>query len=204
MNYTTLATPEIIKKVTDAFAARNVTVHVVNTKAEALEAIKTLIPAGSEVMSGGSTTLNQIGYIDYLKEGNHGWKNVKDAIMAETDPVKQTELRQRSVLAPYFLGSVHAITEDGQAVVASASGSQIPSYAYTSDNVIWVAGTQKIVPTLADAMKRVETHVFPLEDARMKEAMGFGSVIGMWWIFEKSIMPNRKFHLILVNEELGF
>ncbi len=204
MNYTTLATPEIIKKVTDACAGRNITVHVVDTKADALETIKKLIPSGSDVMSGGSTTLNQIGYIDYVKDGAHEWNNVKEKILAETDPIKQNELRQRSVLAPYFLGSVHAITEDGQAVVVSGSGSQIPSYAFTSDNVIWVAGTQKIVPTLADAFKRVTDFVLPLEDARMKEAMGFGSSIAMWWIFEKSVLPHRKFHLILVNEVLGY
>ena len=204
MNYTTLATPETIQKVTEALTARNVSVRVVNTKAEALEAIKNLIPEGSEVMSGGSETLNEIGYVEYLKSGNHGWHNVKDAIFAETDPIKQSELRQKSVHAPYFLGSVHAITEDGQVVVASGSGSQIPSYAYTSDNVIWVTGTQKIVPTLADAFTRITEYVLPLEDARMKKAMGFGSAISMWWIFEKTIMPNRKFHLIFVNEELGY
>ena len=204
MDYTKLAETETVKKVSEAFAARNVKVHFVNTKEEALEMVKGLIPAGSEVMNGSSTTLDQIGFVDYLKSGTHGWKNLKEEIVAEKDPAKQNELRQKSVLSKYFLGSVHAITEDGQAVVASASGSQIPSYAFTSDNVIWVAGTEKIVPTLDAAFKRVTDHVFPLEDARMKKAMGFNSTIGMWWIFEKSILPNRTFNLILVNENLGF
>lgn len=204
MNFNTLASEETISKTIDAITKRNVTVHRAKTKADALELIKTLIPAQSPVMSGSSTTLNEIGFTDLMISGNHSWKNVKADIVAETDPAKQTELRQRSVLAPYFLGSVHALTEDGQALVASASGSQIPSYAYTSDNVIWVAGTQKIVPTLAEAMKRVTDYVFPLEDDRMQKAMGFGSTIAMWWVFEKSILPNRKYHLILVDEVLGF
>lgn len=204
MTYDTIPSAEVIEKTIVAVGARNVSVHLVETKAEALEKVKSLIPDGAEVMTGSSTTLQQIGFVDLLKSGNHSWKNLKEVIVAEKDPAKQTELRKLSVSADYFLGSVHAITEDGQTVTASASGSQLPSYVFTSDNVIWVAGAQKIVPTLESAFARIHDYVYPLEDARMKSVGMGGSVIAKMFIFEREVMPNRHVHLVLVKEVLGF
>lgn len=204
MDYTKISSDEVTEKVVASLRARNINTVVVNTKEEALEKIKELIPVGGSVMNGSSATLNEIGFVDYLKDGQHGWDNVHADILKEKDKDKQTRLRKESVLADYFLGSVHAITEDGQLVIASASGSQIPSYAFTSDNVIWVAGTQKIVPTLDAAMARIRDHVVPLEDARMKSASYPGTVWARTLIIENEIMPNRHLTIILVKEKLGF
>ena len=205
MTYDTLATEESIQKATAALTDRGITVHLVGTKEEALEKVRGLIPEGAEVMTASSTTLDQIGFVDLLKSGTHPWKNLKDAIVAEKDPAKQAELRKQSVLSNYFLGSVHAIAESGQTVTASASGSQIPSYVFTSPNVIWVAGTQKIVPTLEDALDRVRDYVYPLEDKRMKDAGQGGSVLSKMLIFEREpAFMKRAIHLIFVKEALGF
>ncbi len=204
MEYDILPPADIIEKTVASFTPRGVSVYLVNTKEEALEKVKSLIPDGAEVMTGSSTTLQQIGFVDLLKSGAHPWKNLKEAIVAEKDPSRQTKLRKLSVSSEYFLGSVHAITEAGQTVVASASGSQIPSYAFTSDNVIWVAGAHKIVPTLEAAFARIRDYIYPLEDARMKSVSGGGSTIAKMLIFEKEIMPNRHIHLVLVKEVLGF
>ncbi len=204
MTYDQLASPEVVQETISALKERNVEALLVNTKEEALEKIKEMIPAGASVMTGGSTTLNEIGFSDLLVSKNHSWKNLKDEIVAETDPDKQNELRKQSVLADYFLGSVHAVTKDGEVLVESASGSQIPSYAFTSPNVIWVVGAQKIVGDLNAAFDRVKTYVFPLEDQRMKSTGAQGSIIGRWLVFEREIMPSRKVTLIFVNEKLGF
>jgi L-lactate utilization protein LutC len=169
-----------------------------------LEAVKKLLPDGAEVMTGGSTTLDQIGFVDILKTGEHPWQSFKDKIFAEKDPAKQGRLRQESCLAEYFLGSIHAVTEDGEILVASYSGSQLPSYIFTSNNVIWVVGAQKIVPNFDEAMKRIKEYVLPLEDARMKSVGAPGSSIGKLLIFEKESLPFRKINLIFVNEVLGF
>jgi L-lactate utilization protein LutC len=204
MDYQTLPATEVMTKVATALQERNVTVHLVQNRSEALAKVQELIPAGGEMMTAGSTTLEQIGLVDLLKSGNHPWTNLKDAIMAEKDPAKQNELRKKSVTAAYFLGSVHALTEDGTMLVASATGSQLPGYAFSSDTVIWVVGAQKIVPDLETAFRRVREYVFPLEDERMKSVGYPGSTFGKWFIFEREIMPNRKVHLILVNEAVGF
>lgn len=203
MDYAELADQIKLDKTLAGLKSRNIQAQLVQNKAEALEAIKALIPAGAAVMNGSSTTLDQIGFVEFLKSDQHGWNNLKAAIVAETDPAKQNELRRQSALAQYFLGSVHAVTEAGELLIASASGSQLGPYAFTSENVIWVVGAQKIVPNLDEAFKRVREHVFPLEDARMKSTGAPGSVFGKWLIFEREIMP-RKIHLILVNEVLGF
>lgn len=203
MNYSDLADQATIEKTLNGLKSRNVQAEFVQTAAEAVEAIKKLIPDGASVMTGSSTTLNQIGFTDLLKDGQHPWNNLKNAIVAETDAAKQGELRRQSSLAQYFLGSVHAVTSEGELLIASATGSQLGPYAFTADNVIWVVGAQKIVPTLDEAFKRVREYVFPLEDARMKATGAPGSVFGKWLIFEREVMP-RKIHLILVNEVLGF
>lgn len=203
MNYSELADQANIDTTLENLKGRNIHPHFVQTKAEALATIQKLIPADSEVMTGSSMSLDQIGFIELLKSGTHPWNNLKAAIVNETDPAKQAELRRQSSLSQFFLGSVHALTTDGVALIASASGSQLPAYAFTSDNVIWVVGAQKLVPNLDEAFKRVREHVFPLEDARMKSTGAPGSVFGKWLIFEREVMP-RNVHLILVNEVLGF
>ena len=204
MTYDQLASLKAVQETINALKGRNIEALLVNTKEEALEKVKEMIPAGASVMTGSSATLNEIGFSDFLISKNHSWRNLKDEIVAEADPDKQNKLRKQSVLAGYFLGSVHAVAKDGKVLVASASGSQIPSYAFTSPNVIWVVGTQKIVGDLNEAFDRVKTYVFPLEDQRMKNVGAQGSVIARWLIFEREIVPSRKVTLIFINEKLGF
>ena len=156
-------------------------------------------------MTGSSTTLDQIGFTELLKSGTHPWKNLKEAIVTEKDPVKQAELRKQATFSPYWLGSVHAVTETGTVVTASASGSQLPAYAFSSPNLIWVVGTQKIVPTLDEALVRIREYTFPLEDARMKSVnMGGSNLAKMLIQTNEPAMMKRTIHLIFVNEIFGF
>lgn len=203
MKYTELASQSTVEKTMEALKGRNIHPQFVQNKSEALEAITKLIPEGISVTTGSSTTLNQIGFVDLLKSGKHPWNNLKAAIAHESDEAKKDELRRQSSLAQFTLGSIHALTEDGIAVIASASGSQLPAYAYTSDNVIWVVGTHKIVSTLDDAFSRVRDYVFPLENERMKSTGAPGTTFGKWLVFEREI-GKRQIHVILVNEVLGF
>jgi L-lactate utilization protein LutB len=205
MNYDTLASKDTIQKTMTALKERGHWPELVETRSDALQKIKELIPQGVSVMNGSSRTLEEIGFVDYLKEGKHGWNNLHEAILAETDPAKQAALRKQSVLSDYYLGSVHALTEAGEMLVASNSGSQLPHLAFTSQNLILVVGAQKIVPTLADAFDRLEKHVVPLEDERMQKAMGMGTYASKVLIINKEQpFMGRKSHIILVNEKLGF
>jgi L-lactate utilization protein LutC len=205
MTYNNLPTPETLTKTVEAVKERGINVIVVNTKEEALTKIRELIPNGAPVMTGGSTTLKQIGMDDVLVSGKHPWKNLKSEILAEKDPAKQSALRKQSTLSDYFLGSVNAITENGEMVIASGTGSQLPAYAFSSTNVIFVAGTQKIAANLDQALKRLHEYVVPLEDNRMKSMGMGGAMVGKIMIFEReAAFLHRKVTLILVNEVLGF
>lgn len=205
MDYTVCASRESVLKTVDALKKHNFDARVVDTKEEAFNQIKALIPAGASVNNGSSTTLSEIGLVDYLKTDQHGWNNLHEAALAKQDPSEQAALRNQTLFADYYLGSVHALSETGEMIIASASGSQLPPIAFTSPHLIFVIGTQKIVPTLEDGLKRVREHVFPLENARMQSVGMGGSVLSKILIFEQEPgFMNREVKVILVNEKLGF
>ncbi len=205
MDYTKLASKESIEKVISALKDHNFIPFEVETKKLALDKIKELIPQGVTVMTGASTTLDEIGFTDLLKSGQHKWHNLHEAILAETDQAKQAELRRQSVISDYYLGSVHALTETGQLLIASNTGSQLPHLAFTSPNIILVVGAQKIVPNLAEAFARLDQHVMALEDQRLRKVYGVGTSHSKTLILHKeNPMMGRKVHVIIVNEKLGF
>lgn len=206
MAYDTLPAPERVQRTVAAVNGRGINAELVQTKEDALERLKALIPPGCVVMTGASVTLQQIGFEEILISGDHPWRNFKADLLAEKDPVKQSAMRRQGTLAEYFLGSVNALAETGELVFASGSGSQLPAYAYSSRNVIWVAGAQKITPTLEDAMRRVREYVLPLEDQRQKSLGNqAGSRINRILIIEgEPAYLRRDVTLILVNEVLGF
>jgi hypothetical protein len=205
MNFSTVADAEVVAKTSAALTERGFVAHVVNTKEEALAKIKELIPAGASINNGSSVTLSQIGFVDYLKEGTHGWNNLHEAALTETDPAKQAQLRQEAVHSEYYLGSVHALTESGEAVIASATGSQLAPITFTSHNLILVVGAQKIVPTMEAALTRLREHVYPLEDERMKSVGMGGSVMAKILLLEREpAFMSRTVHFIVITEALGF
>ncbi len=205
MKFDTLANKETIATTISALKERGVDASVVSNKEAALETIKTLVPSGVSVMNGSSRTLEEIGFVEYLKSGAHGWNNLHEAVLNEKDPAKQGMLRKQSVLSDFYLGSAHAIAETGEMVFASNSGSQLPHLVFTSKNIILVVGAQKITPTLTDALARVREYVYPLEDQRAKDIGWGGSMISKLLIWEReNPKMGRKVHIIFVEEKLGF
>jgi len=205
MIYNAIPSDNNVSKTADALRERGMEVFIVNDRSEALEKIKSLISVGASVMNGSSRTLEEIGFIDYLKSGKHGWKNLHEEILAEKDPAKQMILRRQSVLSDYYLGSVHAVAQTGQLVIASNSGSQLPHIVFTSPNLIFVVGLQKLTPSLDAALSRVREYVLPLEDKRMKDVGMGGSAISKLLIFEREqAFMKRKVNIIFIKEKLGF
>ena len=116
-----------------------------------------------------------------------------------------TQLREMKEIGgqpDYALGSVHAITRDGTLVIASASGSQLASYAWGAANVIFVVGAQKLVPTLEAARERIYQHSLVLEDARAVAAYGQHSYVGK--ILEIGQELPGRIHVVLVRQPAGF
>jgi len=206
MDFAALPPLDRIERTVAAVNARGIHAEFVETKEAALDRLKSLIPEGCVVMTGASVTLQQIGFEAILISGKHPWRNFKADLLAEKDPVKQAAMRRQGTLAEFYLGSVNALAETGELVFASGSGSQLPAYAYSSRNVIWIAGAQRITPTLDDALRRIREYVLPLEDARMKSVgNAAGSRIGRILIIENEpAYLRRNLTLILVNQVLGF
>ncbi len=121
------------------------------------------------------------------------------------DPVKKAELRRQSALSDYYLGSVHAVTEGGELVFASNTGSQLPHIVFTSPNLILVVSTQKLVKDVPEAFKRIEEHIIPLEDVHMQQKYGSHTSWNKTVILNKeNPMMGRKVHVLLVEEKVGF
>jgi hypothetical protein len=191
--YVTVASDESINRTVEGLRARSFDSIVVETGLEAVDNLKKLIPAGASVMNGTSTTLEQIGFIEYLASGQHDWNNLHTVIIAEKDPAKQSLLRKQALASDYYLGSAHAVTEDGEILIASNTGSQLPNIAYGSQNVVLVVGAHKIVKDLPEAFDRLNTRVIPLEDQRMQKAYGMGTKHNKSLILHgESAFNNRK------------
>ncbi len=192
-----------LERTVEGLRKRNFNPVVVEDGAAALEHIRRMIPAGKEVMTGSSTTLEEIGFTPLLISGQHSWRNWKDIILTEKDKAKQAALRRQSVTANYFLGSVQAITESGLVVSVDATGSRNGGYVYPAEHVIWVSGTNKIVHDLNAASQRVYEHCVPLEDERQKKTGGKGTRIGKVVFYEYEMVPER-ITTILIKRNLGF
>jgi hypothetical protein len=177
-------------------------VEVLNTLEDASERVKEIIPEGSEVFTATSVTLNESGLTEHLNESEK-YISVRNKFMKLVDdPNQKVEMRRIGSGAEYSIGSVHAVTEDGQVVIASASGSQIPGYVYGATNVIWLVGAQKIVKDLDEAFERIEKHTLPLEDIRAQKAYGANSSLNKLLVYRKE--PAGRVTILLLNEAIGY
>jgi len=202
MAYDAVASDDQITTTEKALQDNGIAVTVVESGADAKKAVLGLLPKGAEVLTVTSQTVETIGLAAVINESGD-YDAVRPKLNAMYgDETKKREQRKLGTAPDYVIGSVHAITLDGRVLVASATGSQLPAYAYGAEHVIWVVGTQKIVANLDDAIKRLKDYVFPLEDERAKAAYGRGSGINKKLVFNKEV-PGR-ITIILVKEKLGF
>jgi hypothetical protein len=201
--WTKLPDENTILKTINAIKQRGINVILLNKKEEAFEKLKQMIPSGSEVMTGSSTTLYQIGFMDYYIQGKSPWKALGPMVFNEKDPIKQANLRRTSDASEYFVASINAICQTGELVAVDKTGSRVSAFPFVAKNLILVAGIQKITANLNEAMQRIREYVFFLEDDRAQKAYKMGSGFGKWVIIENEFIPNRT-TLLLVKEALGF
>jgi hypothetical protein len=193
-----------IKRTFSALKKRGVRAFFATDRKAALAALlQQHLPRGAKVAHGSSTTLHEIGLVDYLSQPDCGYRYLNAEWQIENDPESNVRPRARlSIDSEYFLGSVQAVCETGEVIGADAIGSRQAFYIYGPPHVIWVCGLNKLVPTLADGLRRVREVALPLEDQRIKRAGGEGSRIGKLVIYENE-QPGRT-ALILVGQSLGF
>jgi acyl-CoA hydrolase len=176
-------------------------VEVVDGPDDARTAVLARIPAGSSVMTNTSVTLAETGIADAINDGGP-YESARNKMFALDFETQVQQMKAIGGQPDYALGSVHAVTRDGSLVIASASGSQLASYAWGAANVIFVIGAQKLVPSLEQAHQRIYQHSLKLEDARAQAAYGQHSYVGKVLEIHQEL-PGR-IHIVLIRQQVGF
>ena len=200
--FANLASDVQIKRTVKALEANNIHVIVAEDGADAKKTLYELIPANAEVFTSSSETLNTLGITEEIDKSGR-YNSVREKMSMMDRETQSREMEKLGATPEYMIGSVQAVTEDGEVIIASKTGSQMSGYAAAAAHVIWVVGTQKIVPTYDDGMERIETYVLPLEMARAFKAYGVASSINKVLVIKKEFKPGRT-TMILVKENLGF
>ena len=200
--FTTLPDEQTLAETVVALEEHGFSVEVVGDLDAARAAVLARIPQGSSVMTNTSVTLAETGIADAINDSDGRWESARNKMFALDFATQAQEMKAIGGQPDYALGSVHAITAGGTLVIASASGSQLASYAWGAANVIFVVGAQKLVPTLEAAHERIYQHSLVLEDARAIAAYGQHSSVGKILEIHQEL-PGR-IHIVLIRQVVGF
>jgi acyl-CoA hydrolase len=199
--FTTLPDDQTLASAVTALEEHGFSVEVVDDTDTAREAVLARIPHGSSVMTNTSVTLTEAGIADAVNDGGP-YVSARNAMFALDFATQAQEMKAIGGQPDYALGSVHAVTRDGTLVIASASGSQLASYAWGAANVIFVVGAQKLVPNLEAAHQRIYQHSLKLEDGRAMATYGQHSQVGKILEIHQEL-PGR-IHIVLIRQVVGF
>ena len=200
--YAKQATDEKIERTSKALEANGIQTLIAETGADAKRLFLELIPEGSEVFLSSSVTLEQLGIVADVDQSGK-FAAVRPRMYAMNRETQGREIRKLIAAPDFAAGSVHAVTEDGHVLIASATGSQLGPYASGAGRVIWVVGAQKIVKDLNDGLRLLNEHVVPLEEEHMQQLYKVSTAVNEMLIVNRATRPGR-ITMILVKEELGF
>jgi len=183
-------------------------VSICETPAEAMKILSGLVPDGASVGVGGSITLQEVGFIDYLikRKNIKNYQSLSLERQVKNDMTGAKELRREGMSADYFFTSVSAIAESGEIVGGDATGTRIGGWVNTAKNVVLVVGTQKIVSDYDTAVKRLREYQYPLESARVRIAFKTpkSTIANMVSIFTGNPYSKDRIHIIFVKGSYGF
>ena len=198
----TPADDERVRRTAAALEANGIGVLRAADAAEAKDIVLGLIPDGSQVHHGASQSLEATGIVDEIERSGR-YEALRPRIWSMDRDTQADEIRRLSSSPDVMLGSVHAVTETGSLVAASASGSQLGPYASGAGRVILVVGTQKIVADLEEALRRIERVRLPARGRARQAAYGIHSGVNKLLIINREFMPGR-ITVVFVDEVLGF
>lgn len=180
-------------------------------KEAALEKALELIPEGVSVGWGGAQSAEDIGLLEAVRKGPYR------AIDRDTakDPAERVKLMKQALLADVFICGANALSLDGQMVNIDGNGNRVAAIVYGPDSVIVIAGMNKVVATLEDAVRRARTVAAPMNKQRFAldtpcEVTGAcadcrsESCICNQLLITRNSKPAGRIKVILVGEELGF
>ena len=191
--------------------ARFFEAYYCDNKEEAKKKALELIPEGSVVGWGGCLSAEQIDLVDEMRHGNYRAID-RDAA---SSPEERMELMRRCLLSDVFITGANAISMDGQMVNIDGMGNRVSAIVFGPKSVIVVAGMNKVVDTVEDAVVRARTVAAPTNKQRFPaptpcmvtgtcaNCKGEGSICNQFLI-TRSCRPAGRIKFILVGEDLGF
>jgi hypothetical protein len=201
-DFSELASDERIASAAAALERNGVRAVVVATGGEARSLVWSLLVEGAEVFNNTSRTLETIGVAEDIERSGR-YQSLRLRLYQMDREMQQHEMRMLAAAPEYVVGSVHAVTEDGSLLIASASGSQLGPLVSGAEHVILVIGGQKIVADLDTGLRRIYEYCLPLEDERARRAYGVPSGVNNILVINRVLAPGRV-TAILVRERLGF
>jgi L-lactate utilization protein LutC len=182
----------------------------VSSATEALETAKKFFTGVRSVGLGGSTTVQQIGLLSWLREqtGFQLFDQYEEDISME----ENVERRRKGLLADIYVTSSNAITRTGYLVNVDGSGNRVAAQAYGPKKVLLIVGKNKIVPDVEAGFRRVEEVVAPKNVERVnKKAFSLKkeqrytvqNIQSVFVVIKKSDNKER-IKIILVDKPLGF
>jgi len=189
-----------LEAVAEKLRARNFEVVIVDDGAAAKAEVLSRVPEGSQVHSGKSKTLEDAGIFDEFMN-NENYDFIRRRTMKMDRNTQRDEMRKAGAAPDIMVNSAHAVTEAGQIVMTSATGSQIGPIASGAGKLILVIGSQKVVPDLDTAFRRIEDYVIPYEEDRLNVAHGVAKM-NRTLILGGDHTPGRT-TIILVRQPIG-
>jgi hypothetical protein len=196
------ASDEQIERTVKALEANGSHVIVTENDKEARRIFFELIPEGAQVFLGASVTLETLGIKEEIDKSGK-YEALRPKMFGMDRATQGREIRKLGGAPDYAAGSVHAVTEDGQVLIASNTGSQLGPYASGAGNVIWVVGAQKMVKDLNEGFRRIYEYDLPLETEHMRQLYNAGTGVNKILVVNREIRPDR-IAMIIVKEQIGF
>ncbi len=168
--------------------------------------------APETVSWGGSLTHIQTGIYDELKARPD--ITILDTYDKSLSPPEAYELRRRSLLVDLFITGTNAVTEKGRLVNLDMIGNRVAAITFGPKNVIILAGRNKIVADVDEAIERIKRYAAPVNAMRLdkktpclktgvcQNCKSPDRICNAWTISEKSF-PKGRIKVVLINEDLG-
>ena len=180
-------------------------------KAAALEKALELIPEEASVGWGGVMSAYEIGLIEALRQGNY---RTIDREVCQT-PEEKNRAMHDCFSANFFLTGANALSMDGEMVNIDGNGNRVAAIIYGPDNVLVIAGMNKVCDTLEDALTRARTVAAPINNQRFGNnnpcsATGTcadcrsETCICNHIVVTRHCRPAGRIKFIIVGEDLGF
>ena len=190
---------------------RNMEGYYFDTKEEAIEKAMSLINQDAVVSWGGAYTIDELGIKNLLEEKQIA---VIDRDKA-TSPQERVKLMKQALTADVFLTSTNAITMDGELLNIDGNGNRLAAYCYGPDSVIVIAGMNKVVTHLDDAMKKVRADATVPNTFRVNAQTPchftgkctectMNDTLCCQILVTRYCKPQNRIKVILVGEHLGF